>query len=130
MMRKTKVLFRLRSLEMCGVVKVLIDILQHLPQEKLDITLMVNLHQGELRNEIPSDIKIIKITKGKEDFNKNPLIYKFQLAMRLLKLNLLNKFPALMKFYYKENYDVEIRSEEHTSELQSRENLVCRLLLE
>src|SRR5690606_39321673 len=26
--------------------------------------------------------------------------------------------------------DVEHRSEEHTSELQSRENLVCRLLLE
>src|SRR5690606_39692301 len=26
--------------------------------------------------------------------------------------------------------DVDIRSEEHTSELQSRENLVCRLLLE
>src|SRR5690606_41963073 len=26
--------------------------------------------------------------------------------------------------------DVEVRSEEHTSELQSRENLVCRLLLE
>src|SRR6266511_5906472 len=26
--------------------------------------------------------------------------------------------------------DVGIRSEEHTSELQSRENLVCRLLLE
>src|SRR5690606_40594469 len=25
---------------------------------------------------------------------------------------------------------VEVRSEEHTSELQSRENLVCRLLLE
>src|SRR5690606_39407803 len=26
--------------------------------------------------------------------------------------------------------DLQIRSEEHTSELQSRENLVCRLLLE
>src|SRR5690606_40174047 len=26
--------------------------------------------------------------------------------------------------------DAEVRSEEHTSELQSRENLVCRLLLE
>lgn len=108
MMRKIKVLFRLRSLEMGGVVKVLIDILKNLPKEHLDITLMVNLHQGELRNEIPSDIKIIKIAKGKEDFNKNPLIYKFQLALRLLKLNLLNKFPALMKFYYKESYDVEI----------------------
>src|SRR5690606_40341850 len=27
-------------------------------------------------------------------------------------------------------YSIELRSEEHTSELQSRENLVCRLLLE
>src|SRR5690606_39563940 len=27
-------------------------------------------------------------------------------------------------------HDREVRSEEHTSELQSRENLVCRLLLE
>src|SRR5690606_40937761 len=29
-----------------------------------------------------------------------------------------------------DNFIVIIRSEEHTSELQSRENLVCRLLLE
>src|SRR5690606_42128679 len=28
------------------------------------------------------------------------------------------------------HYVVDVRSEEHTSELQSRENLVCRLLLE
>ena len=30
----------------------------------------------------------------------------------------------------KANQKINIRSEEHTSELQSRENLVCRLLLE
>src|SRR5690606_40939299 len=29
-----------------------------------------------------------------------------------------------------EQYAIQTRSEEHTSELQSRENLVCRLLLE
>src|SRR5699024_12434347 len=29
-----------------------------------------------------------------------------------------------------ENFNVELRSEEHTSELQSRFDLVCRLLLE
>src|SRR5690606_40364300 len=29
-----------------------------------------------------------------------------------------------------DTYDKIVRSEEHTSELQSRENLVCRLLLE
>src|SRR5690606_40686216 len=33
--------------------------------------------------------------------------------------------------YYRDDQDnAAVRSEEHTSELQSRENLVCRLLLE
>src|SRR5690606_40994539 len=32
--------------------------------------------------------------------------------------------------YYPNRIHLEQRSEEHTSELQSRENLVCRLLLE
>src|SRR5690606_39595186 len=32
--------------------------------------------------------------------------------------------------YVDPNADTSMRSEEHTSELQSRENLVCRLLLE
>src|SRR5436309_4906110 len=34
------------------------------------------------------------------------------------------------RFLYSEMVRKHIRSEEHTSELQSRENLVCRLLLE
>src|SRR5690606_39431587 len=33
-----------------------------------------------------------------------------------------------IEFFF--NYNKTLRSEEHTSELQSRENLVCRLLLE
>src|SRR5690606_41329465 len=40
-----------------------------------------------------------------------------------------SNFREPYKFTGKEE-DVEVRSEEHTSELQSRENLVCRLLLE
>src|SRR5690606_41396279 len=36
----------------------------------------------------------------------------------------------LLKKNQKRIYDIFARSEEHTSELQSRENLVCRLLLE
>lgn len=105
---KSKILFRLRSLEMGGVQKVLIDILQHLPQEKLDISVMVNLYQGELRNEIPKDIKVIKICQGKEDFSRNALIHKIQLGLRALKLKLLDHFPFLLKTYYKEKYDIEI----------------------
>src|SRR5690606_27855373 len=42
---------------------------------------------------------------------------------------LLEKYPDL-KVLISSTDDNEERSEEHTSELQSRENLVCRLLLE
>src|SRR5690606_40794650 len=38
------------------------------------------------------------------------------------------RFPRLELLLVEEKSDV-LRSEEHTSELQSRENLVCRLLL-
>src|SRR5690606_39898610 len=42
------------------------------------------------------------------------------------------KYPPLLSglILFREKVVRKIRSEEHTSELQSRENLVCRLLLE
>src|SRR5690606_31405586 len=40
------------------------------------------------------------------------------------------EFPDWKKYYIRANREFYKRSEEHTSELQSRENLVCRLLLE
>src|SRR5690606_39810634 len=40
------------------------------------------------------------------------------------------EFPGVVKeLLPNATFRVELRSEEHTSELQSRENLVCRLLL-
>src|SRR5690606_41861177 len=39
-------------------------------------------------------------------------------------------FVAVAGFFVETAPDVQIRSEEHTSELQSREKIVCRLLLE
>src|SRR5690606_40718746 len=45
-----------------------------------------------------------------------------------------NEVRINFPYYFPENSEVQTdvskRSEEHTSELQSRENLVCRLLLE
>lgn len=84
---KIKVLFRHRSMEMGGVEKVILSILNNLDRDKFDITVCLNLNQGELRNEFPKHIKKIYLTDGKEDFSKNPLIHKLQLLRRRLKLS-------------------------------------------
>ena len=71
---KIKVLFRLRSLEMGGVPRVVLDLLRNLPKDKFDFTLMLNLYQGELVSEIPKDIKLIVIEKGREQMSKNSFV--------------------------------------------------------
>ena len=94
--KKIKVLFRLRSLEMGGVPRVVLDLLRNLPKDKFDFTLMLNLYQGELIKEIPSDIKLIVVEKGKEQMSSNPFIQKIQLIWRRLKLEVYEKFPSIL----------------------------------
>src|SRR5690606_41757946 len=54
--------------------------------------------------------------------NKQPLLYGYKgVATMMMASHVANPFRKLSHFN---------RSEEHTSELQSREKLVCRLLLE
>ena len=86
--KKIKVLFRLRSIEMGGVPRVVLDLLRNLPKEKFDLTLMLYLYQGELVSEIPKDIKLIVVEKGREQMSKNPFIQKIQLVMRRIRLEI------------------------------------------
>lgn len=103
--KKIKVLFRLRSLEMGGVQRVVLDLLRNLPKDKFEITLMLNLFQGELTSEIPKDIKLITLAKGKEYFSKNKIINKLQLILRRIQLKFYEIFP---QFIYPEKYDIEV----------------------
>src|SRR5690606_39969706 len=57
---------------------------------------------------------------------KDPLIAKLKFISVILRLY----SPASLIAEINVPHGVRSRSEEHTSELQSRENLVCRLLLE
>ncbi|MFC0343558.1 glycosyltransferase [Epilithonimonas hispanica] len=109
MHQKIKILFRHRSMEMGGVEKVILSLLNNLDKEKFDIALQISLYQGELRDKVPSDIRYIKNNRGKEDFSENKLIKPIQLFIRNLKIRILNLFPSLAdKIYLKEKYDVEI----------------------
>lgn len=107
--QKIKILFRHRSMEMGGVEKVMLSLLHNLDQNKFEMTVLLNLNQGELRNEFPKYIRKIYLTKGKEDLSKNIILQKFQLFQRKNKLKKLRKNPAIIdKVYLKEDYDVEI----------------------
>ncbi|WP_312351545.1 glycosyltransferase [Empedobacter sp.] len=109
--RKIKVLFRLRSLEMGGVPRVVLDLLRNLPKDKFDFTLMLNLYQGELIKEIPTDIKLIVVEKGKEQMSSNSSVQKLQLIWRRMKLEVYNKFPSILyKLKVPEKFDIEIAS--------------------
>jgi len=106
---KIKVLFRLRSLEMGGVPRVVLDLLENLPKEKFDLTLLLNLYQGELRTEIPKEIKLVVIAGGKEEFSDNPVLRKLQFICRRLKLAFYEKFPSVLyKRKLKTEFDIEV----------------------
>lgn len=107
--KKIKVLFRHRSMEMGGVEKVMLSLLNNLDREKFDMTVCLNLNQGELRDEFPSQVRKVYLTQGKEDFSKNTFLKKIQLFQRKTKLEKLRKNPQIIdREYLKQDFDIEI----------------------
>ncbi len=108
-MQKIKVLFRLRSLEMGGVPRVVLDLLRNLPKDKFDFTLMLSLYQGELVKDIPNDIKLIVVEKGKEQMSQKPLLRNIQLCWRRTKLEFYKLFPSVLYWLkVQDTYDIEV----------------------
>lgn len=96
-------------MEMGGVEKVLLSLLNNLNPEKFEMTVLLNLNQGELRNEFPKHIRKVYLTDGKEDFSSNKILQKIQLLKRKRKLEKLTKNPEVIdREILKDSYDVEI----------------------
>ncbi len=106
---KIKILFRHRSMEMGGVEKVLLSMLNNLDRNKFDLRLCLNLFQGELRNEIPDFVDFKTLAKGKEDFSKHSVLNKIELTVRAVKLWLYRTFPMIPdRFILHNDADIEI----------------------
>lgn len=106
--KKIKILFRHHSMEMGGVEKVLLSLLNHLDPDKFEMTVCLTLNQGRLRNEIPKHVRKLYLTDGKEDFSGNPLLKKIQLLARRIKLKKLKANPAIADRLINDAFDVEI----------------------
>lgn len=106
---KIKILFRHRSMEMGGVEKVLLNILNNLDPDKFDMTVCLNLNQGELRNEIPSHVRKVALTKGKEDMSSSVFVQKLQLLSRIKRLRKFDQHPKIVdQKILKDIYDIEV----------------------
>lgn len=108
MEKKRKILFRIRSMEMGGVQRVLVDILKNLDLSKFEVAVLYNIRQGVLLNEVPKNIPQYTLTKGREEMSKNPIFQKIQLAFRLAQLKLYKAFPILTKNKIPFTPDVEV----------------------
>ncbi|MGG1924486.1 glycosyltransferase [Chryseobacterium sp. NRRL B-14798] len=106
--RKIKILFRHRSMEMGGVEKVMLSILNNLNPDKFDITVCLTLNQGKLRDELPKHIRKIYLTDGKEDFSNNSILQKLQLVKRRIRLRKLKNTPAIADRLINDTFDIEI----------------------
>ena len=107
--KKIKILFRHRSMEMGGVEKVMLSLLNNLDKEKFDMTVLLSLNQGELRNEFPHHVRKIYLVDGKEDLSTNPVLQKIQLLQRKWKLEKFRKNPEKIdRKILKNEFDVEI----------------------
>lgn len=95
-------------MEMGGVEKVVLSMLNHLNKDKFDMTICLNINQGELRNEIPSHVRKVYLTDGREDLSKNSFIQKLQLAKRKLRLQNALRNPSIAQKILDDEYDVEI----------------------
>lgn len=107
--KKIKILFRHRSMEMGGVEKVMLMVMENLDPDKFESTVCLNLNQGELRDAFPPHVRKIYLAQGKEDMSRNPLWQKIQLWRRRKRLAFLSENTGVIDTeILKDKFDIEI----------------------
>lgn len=105
---KKRILFRLRSMEMGGAQKVLLNIIEHLDCKKYEIFVLLDLKQGQLLNQIPKNIRLFYLTRGRESFSQNFFLHFIQLLLRRFILKIYELFPAFEKKKLGFEPDIEV----------------------
>jgi glycosyltransferase involved in cell wall biosynthesis len=95
-------------MEMGGVEKVMLSLLNNLDREQFEMTVCLNINQGELRNEFPEHVRKVYLTPGREDLSANVLLRNIQLIKRRMRLKKIQQKPSLADRLLGETYDIEI----------------------
>src|SRR5436305_12123594 len=95
---------------------------KNLYADEIDISSTIERYKGEIKERLVQFLKFADIPVDVEPF--------IEIATTNPSFEESAMFDDMVDLILNEKYDAYVRSEEHTSELQSRPHLVCRLLLE
>src|SRR5438445_13496018 len=97
-------------------IKVIAEDVERRPRQEEALTLIVNAHGGLLKMKLDVHVgQSMRLVNPQNNVEQNCLVVRVE-----------DTSPE----FYSVAFEFDQRSEEHTSELQSRQYLVCRLLLE
>src|SRR5690625_1987642 len=124
-----------------GTEKALLNLINEMPKDRYEITVLLLEKRGGFLEAIPDGVRVEYVTEypaTKKMLHHAPhrtilekiRVGKFIQAFNLTLLYGVAKVKKERSLYYQYVLKDVARSEEHTSELQSRGHLVCRLLLE
>ncbi|CAA7391363.1 glycosyltransferase [Chryseobacterium fistulae] len=106
-MRK-KVLFRIRSMEIGEAQKTLLNLLDFLDRARYEPMVLLDFNEGELLNDIPGDIPVFFIAKGKAQLTSHSILRLFQRMERHRLLAAYRCFPELLWSKIGDVPDIEI----------------------
>lgn len=107
-MKKKKILIRIGSLRHGGAEKVLVTFLKHLPKDKFEVDLLLNLYSGKYLCEVPDWVNIIYLNHGEMITTNRPKDIPKK-AYRVVYQHLLKKYPKILykRKLKNKQYDVE-----------------------
>lgn len=94
---KKKIIFRIPNMEMGGVQKVMLDVIEHLDPSYFEPFILLDICQGALLRDIPPSVTVFSLAGGREDMSSLKAVRFCQLMARRLNLMRYRYFPGLLR---------------------------------
>src|SRR5690554_4433857 len=131
-MSKIKILYTIPNFDTAGSGKVVYDLVRGLDKSKFEVEIACQHDRGEFFKEVEALGVPIHFLETTVEYR--PYISLLPRLRPIIKFFKQNEYDIIHSWHWSSDWTevlaARLRSEEHTSELQSRPHLVCRLLLE
>lgn len=108
MVIKKRILFRMASMDRSCKAEELINIIKNMDDEQFEVSILLDYYEGDLIKDIPADIEVMSLVKGRRNMSKNSAVFLFQLIYRQYQILLYRRFPSRIKGKIRRVPDIEV----------------------